>query len=50
MNEIIDIMNPFKCEKCGEELQINDIGVSCENGKLVRICLFCGNIIEVMIK
>lgn len=37
------ILNPFKCEECGEELQPEDIqvGIS-ENNELMRKCRFCG--------
>jgi len=44
------ILNPFKCERCKRELQPENIGVSTENGELIRICLFCKNKVNVEIK
>lgn len=42
------ILNPFKCEKCKNELQPEDIGIKTNDNKdLIRVCLFCGN--EVII-
>ena len=37
------ILNPFKCENCKEELQPDMIGIETIDGKLVRVCMFCGN-------
>ena len=43
------ILNPFPCEKCGEELQPEDILLGINKlGDLVRRCNFCDN--EVIIK
>ena len=41
------ILNPFKCENCGKELQPEDIGVKVFEGELWRVCLNCGNYSEV---
>lgn len=42
------IVNPFSCEVCDKKLQPEDIGVDVDSdGKLLRICMFCGNIIIV---
>jgi transcription initiation factor IIE alpha subunit len=39
------IINGFKCENCGEELQANDIGVRInEQGEIIRICRLCNHI------
>ena len=35
------ILNPFKCENCGEELQPDKIGVDFRGTDLIRICGFC---------
>jgi transcription elongation factor Elf1 len=37
------ILNPFKCPKCKNPLQPEDVGVKVENGKLIRICKYCGD-------
>ena len=37
------IINGFKCENCGEELQANDIGISIEQGDIIRICMYCNH-------
>ena len=43
------ILNPFRCEKCKEELQPEDIMVGVDkDGNLGRICGFCGN--QIIIK
>ncbi len=35
--------NLIQCEKCGHELQPDQVGVRTnEDGQLVRICGFCG--------
>lgn len=44
------ILNPFECENCKRKLQPEDIFVSIENGKLVRICRFCENKVEIETK
>jgi hypothetical protein len=44
---MLKILNPFSCEKCGRELQPENIGVAVEHGNLIRICLFCGNKVKV---
>ena len=37
------ILNPFKCKKCGEELQPENLLVGTSpDGKLTRKCGFCG--------
>ncbi len=41
------ILNPFKCENCGRELQPENIGIKVENDDLIRICVFCGNEVKV---
>lgn len=41
------ILNPFKCEKCQEPLQPNDIGIKVESDDLIRVCGFCGNEVKV---
>jgi len=43
------IINPFKCESCGRELQPDDIGVGTnEDNELIKQCGFCG--CEVVVK
>ena len=37
------ILNPFKCEKCENELQPEDILVGTDKDNLIRKCGFCGN-------
>jgi hypothetical protein len=43
------MINPFKCENCKMELQPNDImvGTNEVNGNLVKMCAYCGNVIEI---
>jgi len=42
------IINPMKCESCGEELQADEvlIGVN-ENTEMIRKCEHCGNEVKV---
>jgi len=45
------IINGFKCEGCGEELQADDISVGINTeGNMVRICRFCNYVTEVELK
>ena len=47
------ILNPFKCEKCGKELQPEDIGIKVndeDSESLIRICMFCGNEVKIQEK
>ena len=41
------IINPIKCEKCGEDMQPDDIGIGSKNDELIRICLHCGNEVAI---
>jgi len=42
------IINPFKCENCGEELQPNDLQLGLNNKmELMAFCIFCGESIKV---
>ena len=42
------ILNPFKCPKCDNELQPENVGVKFgPNGELIRVCGFCGDEVEV---
>jgi transcription initiation factor IIE alpha subunit len=41
------IINGFKCENCGEELQANDIGISIEHGEVIRTCRLCNHITKI---
>ena len=42
------ILNPFKCEGCGEELQPENILVKTTPDELIRVCGFCGHEVEVI--
>ena len=38
------ILNPFPCEKCGEELQLENIALNVDSsGNITRMCTFCGH-------
>ena len=41
------ILNPFCCPNCKRELQPEDLGVKLDGEKLIRICLFCNDEVEV---
>lgn len=37
------ILNPIVCKKCKNELQPSKLGVDIVDGKLMRVCGFCGD-------
>jgi len=41
------ILNPFRCEKCKRELQLDDILVTMNAGCLIKVCGFCGHEVEI---
>ena len=42
------ILNPFKCQNCGEELQPEDILLNIDEDHLISICGFCGGVLNVI--
>lgn len=41
------IINPIVCLKCENELQPENVGVKTEGDKLIRVCGFCENEVEI---
>ena len=41
------IINPIKCEKCGNELQPEDIKLGIGIKGLVKKCGYCGHEVEI---
>ena len=41
------MINPSKCKNCKRELQPKDILINVVDNKLVRTCIYCGNVAEV---
>ncbi len=41
------IINPIICKKCKHGLQPDKLGVKFKGDKLIRVCGFCGDEVEV---